>query len=157
MSRISLDEKMMRQALLQAKQAQNKNEVPVGAVIVDERGEIIAFAHNEQEQRHDATAHAEILVMRRAAAKLQRWRLTDLTLYVTLEPCPMCAGAIFLSRIRRVVYGALDTRMGAMESLFAIPTHPALNHRIEVRAGVLEDECKMLLHEFFTAKRKKGR
>ncbi len=146
---------MMQQALQQAEQAFVLDEVPVGAVIIDSTGNIIATAHNEQEHRNDVSAHAEMLAIRQAETKLKRWRLDDLTLYVTLEPCPMCAGAILLSRIKRLVYGTADIRMGAIESLFAIPVHPALSHKIEIRAGVLETECRHILQTFFVAKRHK--
>ena len=150
----STDEKMMRLALEEARKAFTADEVPVGAVITDKNGHVIASAYNEQENSLDATAHAEILAIRRACSKLDRRRLADMTLYVTLEPCPMCAGAILLSCIGRLVYGTFDSRMGAVDSLFSILTHSALNHSIEIKAGVLEDECKLILQEFFAGKRK---
>ena len=150
----STDEKIMRLALEEARKAFTADEVPVGAVITDKNGHIIASAYNEQENSLDATAHAEILAIRRACSKLGRRRLADMTLYVTLEPCPMCAGAILLSCIGRLVYGTFDSRMGAVDSLFSILTHSALNHSIEIKAGVLEDECKLILQEFFADKRK---
>lgn len=147
------DQKMMKVALVEARKAFKANEVPVGAIIVNKNGQIIAKAHNIQEHSHDATAHAEIVAIRAACAKLSRRRLADMTLYVTLEPCPMCAGAIHLSHIGRLVYGAPDARIGAVESLFAILSHPGIKNRIEIRGGVLEDECKSLLRDFFAARR----
>ena len=149
------DVEYMLLALEEAKKAANIGEVPVGAVIADVCGKIIAKTHNLRETLNDPTAHAEILAIKEAGQKLQKWRLTDLTLYVTLEPCPMCAGAILESRIRRLVYGAMDIKRGAIESMFALFGHKAFNERIEIRAGVLEDECKELLQEFFEKKRKR--
>lgn len=149
----SVDQKMMKVALVEARKAFKANEVPVGAIIVNKNGQIIAKAHNIQEHSYDATAHAEVVAIRTACAKLSRRRLADMTLYVTLEPCPMCAGAIHLSHIGRLVYGAPDARIGAVESLFAILSHPGIRNRIEIRGGVLEDECKILLRDFFAAKR----
>ena len=150
----SIDEKIMRLALEEAQKAFAADEVPVGAVITDKNGQIIAAAYNKQENSLDATAHAEILAIRKACSKLGRRRLSDMTLYVTLEPCPMCAGAVLLSCIGRLVYGAPDSRMGAVESLFSILSHSSLNHSIEIKAGVLEDECRSVLQEFFAGKRK---
>ncbi len=150
----SIDEKIMRLALEEAQKAFAADEVPVGAVITDKNGQIIAAAYNKQENSLDATAHAEILAIRKACSKLGRRRLPDMTLYVTLEPCPMCAGAVLLSCIGRLVYGAPDSRMGAVESLFSILSHSSLNHSIEIKAGVLEDECRSVLQEFFAGKRK---
>ena len=109
-----------------------------------------------REAWQDATAHAEVVAIREACKALGHWRLTDLTLYVTIEPCPMCAGAIVMSRISRLVYGGMDAKAGACESLFNIPGHPALNHRPEVTAGVLEDECIALVKKFFRARREKN-
>lgn len=143
----------MRLALEQAKKAFAENEVPVGAVIVDSAGKVVAASYNGQEHSYDATAHAEIKAIRQACAKLCKRRLKNLTMYVTLEPCPMCAGAILMSHIGRLVYGALDTRLGAVESLFSLLSHPGTKSNIEIRGGVLEDECRALLRDFFTARR----
>lgn len=148
------DEMYMRQALREAEEAFAIGEVPIGAVLVLD-GEIVAAAHNLRETRHDATAHAELLAVRQACAALRRWRLAGATLYVTVEPCPMCAGALVMSRVARVVYGVPDSKAGAVESLFNIVGHPALNHRVEVTAGVLEDECRAVLQRFFRARRQK--
>lgn len=148
------DEVYMRRALREAEEAFEIGEVPIGAALVLD-GAVIAAAHNLREAQHDATAHAELLVIRQACAALGRWRLTGGTLYVTVEPCPMCAGALVMSRIARVVYGVPDSKAGAVESLFNIVGHPALNHRVEVTAGVLEDECRALLQHFFQARRQK--
>ncbi|WP_231038540.1 tRNA adenosine(34) deaminase TadA [Pectinatus haikarae] len=149
----SVDQKMMKLALSEADKAFFSDEVPVGAVIVDDKGQIIASAHNEQEHSKDATGHAEVTAIRIACAKLSCRRLVNMTLYVTLEPCPMCAGAILLSHIGRLVYGAPDSRMGAVESIFSVLSHPAIKNNIEIRGGVLEDECKLVLRKFFAVKR----
>lgn len=146
------DKFFMQEAIKEAKLAAAEEEIPVGAVLVVD-GEIIAQAHNVREATHDATAHAEILVIREACAKLERWRLNDATLYVTLEPCPMCAGAIFNARLGRLVYGAVDSRAGACESLFNITTNAHLNHQCQVRAGVLAEECAEILKAFLQGKR----
>ena len=128
----------MRLALEEAQKAYDLEEVPIGAVLVDSEGEVVARGHNMREVWHDATAHAEMIAIREACAKEGRWRLSGLTLYVTIEPCPMCAGAIVMSRVDRVVYGSTDARAGACESVFNIPGCPALNHRPEMTAGVLQ-------------------
>lgn len=146
------DQYYMQQALELAKLAAQKDEVPIAALLVEDEL-IIAQAHNLCERLHDATAHAELLVIQQASEKLQQARLTGTTLYVTIEPCPMCAGAIFLSRIERVVYGALDSKAGGVHSLFNILTHPNLNHQVQVTGGVLEQECAMLVQEFFKKRR----
>ena len=142
----------MHQALLLAETAYQKGEVPVGALLVGEMG-IISFAHNRREELHDATAHAELLVLREAGAKLRTWRLLDTTLYVTLEPCPMCAGALVLARVSRLVFGTRDPKGGAAGSLFNIAADPRLNHRLEVHEGVLAEECAALLKKFFSERR----
>ena len=142
----------MRIALGQAALAPASGEVPIAAVLVHE-GEILAQAHNLRETRQDPTAHAEILVIQEAAAKLGTWRLIGCTLYVTLEPCPMCAGAMVLSRIARTVFGAWDPKAGACGSLMNIPTDPRLNHRITVTGGLCEIESQALLREFFRQRR----
>ena len=141
-------------ALAEARKAYELGEVPIGAVVVKD-GEVIATAYNLRETGHDATAHAEVLAIRRACEKIGHWRLTGATLYVTIEPCPMCAGALVMSRIDRLVYGAADYKAGAVESLFNITNHSGLNHRIEVRAGVREEECRILMKDFFRERRKK--
>ncbi len=143
----------MRAALAEAAQAYVLGEVPIGAVLVDEAGEIVARGHNLRERDHDATAHAEMIAIRAACERLGRWRLSGLTLYVTIEPCPMCAGAIVMSRMDRVVYGGTDYKAGACESLFNIPGHPALNHHPEVTAGVLAEECAGIMKRFFRERR----
>ena len=140
-------------ALAEAAQAYALGEVPIGAVLVDEVGEIVARGHNLRERDHDATAHAEMIAIRAACERLGRWRLSGLTLYVTIEPCPMCAGAIVMSRVDRVVYGGTDYKAGACESLFNIPGHPALNHHPEVTAGVLAEECAGIMKRFFRERR----
>lgn len=141
-------------ALAEARKAYELGEVPIGAVVVKD-GEVIATAYNLRETGHDATAHAEVLAVRKACEKIGHWRLTGSTLYVTIEPCPMCAGALVMSRIDRLVYGAADYKAGAVESLFNITNHSGLNHRIEVRAGVREEECRNLMKDFFRERRKK--
>ena len=138
-------------ALEEARQAAREGEIPVGAVLV-RKGQVVARAHNRREQDRDATAHAELLAIRRACEKLGRWRLTDCTLYVTLEPCPMCAGAIWNARIGRLVYGAWDSAAGACGSQFNLPVHPYLNHRTEVTAGIREKESREILRDFLKAR-----
>ena len=147
------DETNMSIALELAEEAAEAGEIPVGAVIVDDTGTIVAAARNECETLPDATAHAEILAIRRASELLGSWRLTDCTIYVTLEPCPMCAGAIVNSRLKRLVYGAADSHMGAVESILNIPGHPSLGSGLQVRAGVMEQECRELLQRFFANRR----
>ncbi len=149
------DAGFMKEALKEAQAAFDAGEVPIGAVLVDPAGVIVARAHNMRETWRDGTAHAEIVALREAAKKLGRWRLSGLTLYVTIEPCPMCAGALVMSRVDRVVYGATDAKAGACESLFNIVGHPALNHQLEMRAGVLEDECRAIMKRFFQERRRK--
>lgn len=148
----STDERFMRIALDCAALAPASGEVPIAAVLVHE-GQILAQAHNLRETRQDPTAHAEILVIQEAAAKLGTWRLIGCTLYVTLEPCPMCAGAMVLSRIARTVFGAWDPKAGACGSLMDIPTDPRLNHRVEMTGGILEKESQRILQEFFRKRR----
>ena len=146
------DEKYMLLALEEAKKAAEKGEVPIGAVIV-RRAEVIATAHNGRETTFDATAHAETSAIRAACQKLQGWHLTDCTLYVTLEPCPMCAGAIINSRIDKVVFGAYDSREGSFGSLINLASYP-YSSRPEIVGGVMEKECKEVLSEFFKKIRK---
>ncbi len=142
----------MQLALAKAVEAGDQGDVPIGAVLVA-NDEVIASAGNEREQSLDPTAHAEILVLRRAAAALGTWRLESTTLYVTLEPCAMCAGALVLARIPSLVYGAPDRRAGAALSLYNIPQDPRLNHYVKITAGVLEGECVSLLERFFLDRR----
>ena len=145
-------EQMMALAIERAREAEDHGDVPIGAVIA--RGdELLAAAGNERELRADPTAHAEILAIRAAAEALGGWRLPGTTLYVTLEPCAMCAGAIVLARIPSVVFGAPDPKAGAAGSVLDVLAEPALNHRPAVTGGVLEAECAALLREFFAAKR----
>ncbi|MEW6307937.1 MAG: tRNA adenosine(34) deaminase TadA [Bacillota bacterium] len=139
-------------AIAEARLALAEGEVPVGAVAVHEGG-VIARGHNRRETWRDPTAHAELLVLRECAARLGRWRLTGVTLYVTLEPCPMCAGAMWAARLDEVVFGASDPKTGAAGSLYTIPTDPRLNHQVRVIGGVLADECGSLLREFFASRR----
>lgn len=145
----------MHLALEEARRAYQCGEVPIGAVILDDAGSVISSGYNLRETEHDATAHAELIAIRRACKALGRWRLTGLTLYVTIEPCPMCAGAIVMSRISRVVYGSTDSKAGACESLFNITGCPGLNHQPDVCAGVLAEECAALLKNFFRERRKR--
>lgn len=142
----------MRIALHEAEAAAALGEVPIGAVLVM-NGAIIAKAHNMKETWLDPTAHAEIIVIREACEKLKKWRLTGTTMYVTLEPCPMCAGAIVQSRIDRLVYGVKDPKAGAVDSLFNMLQNDALNHQLEVGSGVLLQECSHILKDFFQGKR----
>lgn len=143
----------MNEALTQAKKAALLGEVPVGAVLVSE-GEIIARAHNLVETGKDATAHAEVLAIRYASEALDKWRLSECDLYVTLEPCPMCAGAILLSRVSKVYYGAKDPRIGALGSAFDLSNIGGMPHRFEAIGGLLGRECAKLLTDFFTKQRK---
>ncbi|MCI5836315.1 MAG: tRNA adenosine(34) deaminase TadA [Veillonellaceae bacterium] len=147
------DSDYMRQALAEAEQAYACGEIPIGAVIVCD-GVVVGRGHNLRERLPDATAHAEILAIREACRRLNRWRLTGCTLYVTIEPCPMCAGAIVNSRLDRLVYGAGDAKGGGVESIFRIADHAALNHQVEIRAGVCEQECGDLMRNFFRERRK---
>jgi tRNA(adenine34) deaminase len=149
-------EHFMRRALELAQQAAYEDEVPVGAIVV-RRHQIIAEAYNQREKLSDPTAHAEMIAITQAAASLGSWRLEECELYVTLEPCPMCAGAILQSRIPRVVYGAIDSKAGAVESLYHLLSDSRLNHRCELMGGVLAPECGRLLTEFFEAKRRLGK
>lgn len=143
----------MRQCIALAQHAAALNEVPVGAIIVKD-GEVLSAAYNTREKRQSPTGHAEILAIEEAARKTGSWRLTDCTLYVTLEPCPMCAGAIINARVPRVVYGAYDPKAGAMGTLYNLH-EGRLNHTPEVVGGVLEDACGRLLREYFGRKRRK--
>lgn len=151
-SALSDDEQYVRNALDLAREAVRRNEVPIGAVVVRD-GAIIAAAANRTIRDQDPTAHAEVLAIREAASKLDRWRLDDCTLYITLEPCAMCAGAAVLARMKRVVFGAWDDKAGMAGSVGDLLRHPRLNHRAEVRGGVLAEECGAVLEEFFRAQR----
>jgi len=146
------DMRMMRRALELAREARNLGEVPVGAVVA-RRGAVIAQAHNLRETLHDPTAHAERLALAWAGQAIGSWRLDECTLYVTLEPCTMCAGAIVLSRIARLVYGATDPKAGACASLHRLVSDPRLNHQARITSGVLADECGEILTEFFQERR----
>jgi tRNA(adenine34) deaminase len=146
------DEYFMRLALREAERALDHDDVPIGAVIVHE-GELIAAARNERELRRDPTAHAEILALREASQRLGSWRLLDTALYVTLEPCAMCAGAIVLGRVPRVVYAAPDPKAGAAGSVLDVLSEPRLNHRPVVAGGLLADEAAALLRAFFASRR----
>jgi tRNA(adenine34) deaminase len=143
----------MRLALDQARMAALHGDVPVGAVITDQAGGVLAAAGNEREIRHDPTAHAEILALREASRRLRSWRLTGLTLVVTLEPCTMCAGALVLARVARLIFGAFDPKAGAVSSLFDVVRDTRLNHRVDVRGGILEAECGAILKDFFASRK----
>jgi len=146
------DEYFMRLALREAERAMEHDDVPIGAVVVHD-GEVLATGRNEREERQDPTAHAEVLALRAAAEKLGSWRVLDSVLYVTLEPCAMCAGAIVLARVPRVVFGAWDPKAGAAGSVLDILAEPRLNHRPEVSGGLLAEECGALLSSFFAGRR----
>jgi tRNA(adenine34) deaminase len=148
------DVAFMREALRLAQKAYAADEVPVGAVVV-RAGKIIARAYNQVEMLKDATAHAEMLAVTQAEAAVGDWRLTDCDLYVTKEPCPMCAGAIVHVRLRRVIFGCPDERGGAAGSVLNLLQMPTLNHRCDISSGVLKDECAAILHDFFRKKRAK--
>ena len=151
-----MHESFLRRALEEAQQAFDEDEVPVGAVIV--HGErIIASAHNQREQLRDPTAHAEMIAITQAAESLGSWRLDDCTLYVTLEPCPMCAGAILQARIPWLVYGAADPKAGAVHTLYQLLADPRLNHRCQAVSGVLAGPCADILTRFFQKKRATGK
>ena len=148
------DRNFMREALEEARAALDHDDVPIGAVAVRD-GQVIARAHNERELRSDPTAHAEIIALQRAAEGADDWRLSDVSLFVTVEPCPMCAGALVAARIKRLVYGAPDERAGAAYSIYNIVQDPRLNHQCEISAGVMADECAEILQEFFRGRRGK--
>ena len=153
---VDWDATFMRQAFNLAQQAMQQDEVPVGAVVtLGQR--VIGAGWNQREALQDPTAHAEMIALTQAAASLESWRLEGCTLYVTLEPCPMCAGALVQSRIARVVYGARDPKADAVDSLFRLLDDSRLNHRAEVTGGVLADQCGSLLSHFFQEKRKQGK
>ncbi len=153
---LSEHEHYMKQAYAQAQAAFAADEVPVGAVIV-RAGQVLAAAHNGREQLRDPTAHAEMVAITQAAAALDSWRLEGCTLYATLEPCPMCAGAILQARIETVVYGAADPKAGAVDSLFQLLNDSRLNHRVDSVRGVMAEPCGQLLTHFFAEKRRLGK
>ncbi|HZJ76849.1 MAG TPA: tRNA adenosine(34) deaminase TadA [Oscillospiraceae bacterium] len=149
-----MDKKFMTVAIEEAQKALDKREVPIGAVIVKDN-KIITKAHNLKETLKNAVFHAEILAIKDACNLLGRWRLTDCTIYVTIEPCPMCAGAILQSRIKRVVIGAMDIKSGACGSVVNLLDNPGFNHRVEIETGILEEKCSRLVKDFFRYLREK--
>ena len=149
------DEAFIREALHEAEKAYALGEVPVGAVVVVD-GEIVSRAHNLRETLKDATAHAEIIALREAARARGGWRLEDAVVYTTMEPCPMCAGALVQFRVRKVVYGVADPKAGAAGSIVNLLQEPRFNHQVEVEAGVLEEECREIVQRFFQELRQKG-
>jgi len=152
---LAIDEKWMRLALAQADRAAEHGDVPIGAIIVDADGDLLAEGRNRREENGDPTAHAEIDALRAASVRQGHWRVEG-TLYVTLEPCLMCAGALINARMKRVVYGALDAKAGATESLFEVGKDTRLNHRFTIESGVLKSECVERLQSFFRALRAQG-
>lgn len=153
MKEINMQEKFMKEALKEAKKAYEKLEVPVGAVIVKD-GKVIARAHNVKEGRKDTTKHAEILAISKASKKLESWRLTDCEMYVTLEPCSMCAGALINARVKKLYIGTMDEKTGACGSVFNLLEDYTFNHKVEIETGILQQECETLLKEFFKELRK---
>ncbi len=143
------DEEYMKLALELARQAADEGDIPVGALVVSPDGEVIGRGRNRRRLEHDPTAHAEIVALREAAKKLLRWNLTGCTMYVTLEPCPMCAGSLVQSRISRLIYGCTDAKAGACGTLYDITRDGRLFHRLDVVSGVMEDECREILQDFF--------
>lgn len=150
-----IDIKFIRMAIKAAMKAKDMDEVPIGACIVDNSGELLATGFNQTIAGSDPTAHAEILALREAGKKVGNYRLTGTTVYTTIEPCVMCAGALVNARIKRLVFGAKDERFGAVRSLFNLCDNDSLNHRIEITSGILEIECKKLMQDFFRDKRLK--
>ena len=151
MSEVETDESFMREALLEAKRAAENNEVPVGAVVVSDK-KILSRAHNSTISLYDPTAHAEILAIREACRIKKNYRIPGCDLYVTLEPCVMCLGAVFQARIRRLIFGAYDPKTGAVESMMAFP-FDRMNHTVEIEAGILSEECGKILKDFFVERR----
>jgi tRNA(adenine34) deaminase len=147
------DEFWMRLAVNAAIEAEKMDEVPIGACLIDDEGEVLAAAGNRTRTDCDPTAHAEIIVLRQAAQKIGNYRLTQTTLYTTIEPCAMCAGALIQARVKRLVFGATDERFGAVESKFRLCDTSSLNHQLEITKGVLADECRKLMQDFFKRKR----
>jgi len=156
MSNSNEDQQFMKLAIEQAKVAEENGDVPIGAVIVY-KDQVIGRAYNQREQLNDPTAHAEIIALTQAAAYLSSWRLNGCTIYVTLEPCPMCAGALVLARIDRLVYGCDDPKAGACKSLYNIVQDERLNHRLEVASGILEKDCSEQLQGFFAHRRQENK
>ena len=148
-----MEEKFMKEALREAQKAYEKLEIPVGAVIVKD-GKIIARAHNQKETKFDTTCHAEILAIQKASKKLKSWRLLDCEMYITLEPCSMCAGAIINSRIKKVYIGTMDEKTGAVGSVFNIFNDYKFNHKVDFETGILKDECEDIIKSFFKELRK---
>jgi tRNA(adenine34) deaminase len=153
---VELDEFWMREAMRAAEEAGRADEVPIGACLIDNEGNLLARAGNRTRTDCDPTAHAEILVLRAAAAKIGNYRLTETTLYTTIEPCAMCAGALVQARVQRLVFAALDERFGAVETLFRICDSGSLNHQMEITSGILATECRALVQDFFKRRRAKG-
>jgi tRNA(adenine34) deaminase len=150
---LDFDDKWMRLAIDAARRAAEIGEVPIGACLVGEGGDLISTAFNRTIIDNDPTAHAEILALRSAAAELGNYRLTGTTIYTTIEPCAMCAGALVNARVKRLVFGARDERYGAVETLYRLCDDVRLNHRMEIGSGVLADECRTMMQEFFRARR----
>ena len=150
---VNTDEFWMREALQAAEKAREIDEIPIGACLIDGTGKLLAASGNRTRTDCDPTGHAEIIVLREAAQKIGNYRLTDTVLYTTIEPCAMCAGALVTARVKRLVYGAADERFGAVETLFRICDSSSLNHRMEITSGILADECKKLMQDFFRARR----
>lgn len=150
----SIDQFFMGFALAEARRARDAGEVPIGAVVVIDK-QIAGMGHNQPIELNDPTAHAEILAIRQAAERIGNYRLTDATMYVTIEPCAMCAGAMVNARIKRLVYGATEIRAGAVDSVFQICTNSSLNHQVEVTSGVKAEECRGMMQAFFKERRKK--
>lgn len=148
------DERFMRLAIEQAEIAGRIGEVPIGAVITDSSEQLISTGHNLRERTNDPTAHAEIIAIRKAGEKLQSWRLEGATIYITVEPCVMCIGAIILARIRRLVFGAKDPKAGAVSSVYSLGADSRLNHIVEITEGICEEECSNMLKDFFRNLRK---
>ena len=156
MSNKKEDQQFMQAAIESAKIAEENGDVPIGAIIVYQE-QIIGKAYNQRQQLQDPTAHAEIIALTQAAAFVESWRLNGCTMYVTLEPCPMCAGALVLSRMDRLVYGCDDPKAGACKSLYNIVQDERLNHRLEVTSGVLQEQCRQQLQEFFSRRREENK
>ena len=148
-----IDEYWMNEAIKAALEAEKLDEVPIGACVIDADNNLLAIGGNRTRTDCDPTAHAEILVIREAARKIGNYRLTETTIYTTIEPCSMCAGALIQARVKRLVFGSLDERFGAVESVFRLCDSSSLNHKLEITKGVLADECKKLMQDFFKAKR----
>lgn len=147
------DEFWMREAIKAAQKAETFDEVPIGACLIDNEGKLLAVAGNRTITDNDPTAHAEILVLREAAARIGNYRLVDTTIYTTVEPCAMCAGALVNARVKRLVYGTKDERFGAVETVFRICDNELLNHRLEIVPGILAEDCRQLMQDFFRRKR----